>query len=57
MTLNLIFWVLMLIWLVTGVGYSMKSGAKGDWLTVGGNAFTFILFAVLGWSVFGAPIK
>jgi hypothetical protein len=53
MTLGLIFWILMLIWLVWGAWSN-----KGALLTAGpGLALEFILFLLLGWQVFGAPVR
>lgn len=54
MTLGLLFWILMLLWLVFGVWQNWPSP---DWRAWGGNFLIFILFLVLGWAVFGAPIK
>jgi len=48
MTLQLAFWILMLIWLVYG--------AWSSWPNVAGNALQFFLFLLLGWKVFGAPL-
>jgi len=56
MTRGLIFWVLMLIWLVFGIvwHFGIVTGNVG---ILGGTLLLFILFALLGWQVFGAPIK
>jgi len=56
MTRGLIFWVLMLIWLVFGIVWHVGwiSGAAGP---LGSVILLFILFALLGWQVFGPPIK
>lgn len=52
MTLGLAFWILMLIWLVFGLWT--------DWPNVNAwaqrNLFLFVLFLLLGWHSFGAPI-
>jgi hypothetical protein len=56
MTRGLIFWVLMLIWLVFGIlgHFALVTGA----IVVLGNALLlFILFSLLGWQVFGPPIR
>jgi hypothetical protein len=55
MSLGLCFWILMLIWLVFGVvvRFGMIGGpwaANGDWLLL------FVLFLLLGWETFGAPL-
>ena len=53
--IGLIFWILMLIWLAFTLWYSWP-------LTPGNPAlpqslFLFILLLLLGWGVFGAPIR
>lgn len=52
MTLVLCYWILMLIWLVFGV-WSSWPNLKAS----GGDGLLFILLVLLGWHVFGAPIK
>ena len=54
MTLGLAFWVIMLIWFVFflllhfGVVAGMYAGAS--------TLLLFVLFLILGWQVFGAPL-
>ena len=54
MTLGLAYWVLMLVWLVFGIlthfGYAHGWGAAANVILL------FILFLLLGWQVFGAPL-
>lgn len=53
MTLALCFWIIMLVWLVfTGLTYS--GHIANGW---GGSLLIFILFLLLGWATFGAPIR
>jgi hypothetical protein len=58
MSMRLIFYVLMLIWLVFGI--IVYTGVGGSQIThfsgIGGSLFEFILFLLLGWKVFGRPI-
>jgi hypothetical protein len=56
MTLGLAYWILMLIWLVFGllVHFNFVGGGYG---VVGGTILLFILFVLLGWQVFGAPLR
>jgi len=54
MTLGLVFWILMLLWLVFGA-WGYRAGV-GDWVPVGGNLLLFILLVILGWKNFGPPI-
>jgi hypothetical protein len=51
MSLGLAFWIIMLLWLVLGIWWAWPSH-----YVVGGNVMLFILLAILGWKVFGAPI-
>jgi hypothetical protein len=55
MSFTLIFWVLMLLWLVFGL-WGWYTPAWGSRVWYGHGAFLFILFLLLGWRVFGAPI-
>jgi hypothetical protein len=54
MTRALVFWVLMIVWLVFGIIWHF--GMLGAFGPVGGVLLIFILFAILGWQVFGPPI-
>jgi hypothetical protein len=54
MSLGLIFWILMLVWFVFGV-YQHRANFNG--FAAGGSLLTFILFLILGWAAFGAPIR
>jgi hypothetical protein len=55
MTRGLAFWVLMIIWLVFGI--AAHFGLVGTYGPIGGVVLLFILFVLLGWQVFGAPIR
>lgn len=56
MTLGIAYWVLMLIWLVFGllVHFAVVNASYG---VIGGTLLLFILFLLLGWQVFGAPLR
>lgn len=53
MTLGLLYWILMLLWLVFGLWTNWPLGVR----PAGGHLLLFILLLILGWQVFGAPIK
>jgi hypothetical protein len=55
MTLGLAFWILMLIWLVFGV-FVRVGYVGGPYAPWGDMVLWFILFVLLGWEVFGAPL-
>lgn len=56
MTLGLCYWILMLIWLVFGLvlhfGY-----APSTWGLAVNSLLLFVLFLLLGWQVFGPPLR
>jgi hypothetical protein len=54
MTLGLAFWIIMLIWFVFGL--LVHYGAVGGLYAPAGTLLLFVLFALLGWKVFGAPL-
>lgn len=55
MTRGLIFWVLMLVWFV----FSLMSwgGIGGPYMMRAGGVLEFVLFLLLGWQVYGSPVK
>ena len=56
MTRGLIFWVLMLIWFVFAL--ALFGGFIGGRFAEGGSsALLFILFLLLGWQVYGPPVR
>jgi hypothetical protein len=52
MSIGLIFWVIMLVWLL--FGFYNNRAALGPW--IGAALFEWVLFALLGWAVFGPAI-
>jgi len=54
MTLGLAFWILMLVWFIFGV--VVHAGWAAPYGPIGNMLLLFILFLLLGWKVFGAPI-
>lgn len=57
MSRELLFWVLMLLWLVFGLWSDYVPGQPYPVRNGIGTVLLFVLFAVLGWQVFGAPVK
>ena len=55
MTLGLAFWILMLIWAVFGV--LLHFGYAGGYGVAGNTFLLFVLFVLLGWATFGAPLR
>jgi hypothetical protein len=59
MSRGLIFWVLMLVWFVFALllnfgGQSL--GVAGHYGTIANSLLEFVLFLLLGWQVYGAPV-
>lgn len=57
MPLAYIFWMLMILWLVFGVGYPWFSSTPNQNVVRGGNLLLFVLIALLGVQVFGSAVK
>ena len=55
MTLGILFWILMLLWLI-GYGVGWRT-APQPWPQAGTSLLLFFIILALGWQVFGAPIK
>jgi hypothetical protein len=53
MSFGLAFWILMLLWFVSAGLYWNGS----QWAGNVGSVIGFLLFVLLGWAVFGAPIR
>lgn len=57
MSMGLVFWILMLIWLIFGLGLQFGWFGPNQTYAVWGNTLLlFILFVLLGWKVFGPAI-
>lgn len=55
-----IFWGLMFLWLIFGLYWYWPTGPAAIgvvYLPVGGHVIMFILFALLGWQVFGKAVQ
>ena len=55
MSFGLAYWIIMLVWLLFGVG--LHFGWVGSTYSGAGTLMLFLLFGLLGWQVFGAPLK
>jgi hypothetical protein len=56
MTFGLLFWILMILWVIYGFGYRSSPTAFGAWGWAGDWLLLFVLFALLGWRVFGPAL-
>lgn len=52
MSLALAFWILLLLWLVLN-GLALRTGGMA---AIAESIIPWLLFLLLGWSVFGAPL-
>lgn len=57
MSMGLIFWILMLIWLVFSAWSYWPNSPGGPVPVWGHTILLFILFLLLGWATFGAPVR
>ena len=48
------FWIIWVLCLLFGGGWGLKSG---NYVYLGGGLVTWILIGLLGYAIFGAPIK
>jgi len=54
MTRGLLFWLLMILWAISAIFGVEIFGTRAIYVSTG---LLLVLFALLGWQVFGAPIK
>lgn len=52
MSFSLCYWILMLLWFCFGLWANWGPGYR----FIGGHLLLFVLFVLLGWKVFGAPL-
>ena len=55
MTRSLAFWVIMLVWAIFYL--AVFAGYAGSYAAGGSALLHFVLFALLGWNVFGPPLR
>lgn len=55
MPIGLLFWLMMFIWVILYCLWRFRTW--GPYGLLGNELFVFILFLLLGWGIFGAPIK
>jgi len=56
MSIGLIFWVIMLIWLIFAIAWNNGWAGVAAYGPLGNSLLLFVLFLLLGWRVFGAPV-
>ena len=55
MTRGLAFWVIMIIWAVFYL--AIFAGYAGQYANTGSALLHFVLYALLGWQVYGPPLR
>jgi hypothetical protein len=56
MSIGLLFWLLMLLWIL-GSTYAGWRPSPGAYWPLGTSLLLFLILIALGWAVFGSPIK
>ncbi len=57
MTKDLLFWILMLLWLVLGAWAEWTPGQSYPMRRLPGSILLLVLLGLLGWRVFGAAVR
>lgn len=59
MSRELLFYILLLLWLVFGFWTQWPAPGPSPvrYRPLGGHVLLFVLFLLIGWEVFGAPLK
>ncbi len=57
MPIGILFWVIMIVWFVFGLWTSRADVQAGRYGGVGGSVLEFVLFALIGWRLFGPVLQ
>lgn len=57
MPLAYLFWLLVILWVLAGVGYPFFATTPDRRIVSGSNLLLLILIILLGWQVFGSAVK
>lgn len=58
MTIAFLYWLLMILWFIFGVfPWGPWPSAPSGWRPFGGSFLLWVLLFLLGWHVFGWPIR
>jgi len=57
MPISYIFWMLIILWAIFGLGYPFIVATPDRRVVVGGNLLLFVLIVLLGLQVFGSVVK
>jgi hypothetical protein len=56
MSIGLIFWIIMLIWLLFALAWNFNWAGVSPHGPLGNSLLLFVLFLLIGWRVFGPPV-
>jgi len=56
MSIGLIFWIIMLIWLLFALAWNFNWAGVSPYVSLGNSLLLFVLFLLIGWRVFGPPV-
>lgn len=54
---GVLFWTIMLLWLIFGIGGAWYDGPYRRQVLTGSALLCFILFMLLGWGIYGPPLQ
>ncbi len=57
MPAGMIFWLLMILWFIFGLGGNFYEGPFRNRILFGGNLLLFVLLFLVGWKLFGFVIQ
>lgn len=57
MPIAYIFWLLVILWALLGLGYPLIAETPNRRVVAGGNLLLFVLIVLLGWQTFGSAVK
>lgn len=57
MTKEFLYWLLMFLWVIFGGWYGVATPGPGRYPFLGWGVVIFLLFLIIGLSLYGAPIR
>lgn len=56
LSIGLLFWLLMILWLIFGLVWGYPADPANRWRHGGGHILLWVVLFLIGWEVFGWPI-
>lgn len=57
MPIGILFWVIMIVWLLFGIWGQRVQLGQQNYSGIGGTLLEFVLFALVGWRLFGPVLQ